>query len=52
MRKTQYEKELLGQYEGRKTEFSAYKTSALNQINTNISNLLQRRDLITSQGTI
>ena len=49
MRKTQYEKELL-EYEGRKTEFSAYKTGALNQINTNISNLLQRRDLITSKA--
>ena len=31
-------------------EFSVYKTGALNQISTNINNLLQRRDLITSRA--
>ena len=30
-------------------EFATYKTGALNQISTNINNLLQRRDLITSR---
>ena len=49
MRKTQYEREVV-EYEGRKTEFATYKTGALNQISTNINNLLQRRDLITSRA--
>jgi len=31
-------------------EFAIYKTGALEQINTNINNLLQRRDLITSKA--
>jgi len=31
-------------------EFATYKTGALNQISTNINNLLQRRDLITSKA--
>ena len=34
----------------RKEEFAIYKTGALNQISTNINNLLQRRDLITSKA--
>ena len=38
------------QFEREQAEFSAYKTGALNQINTNINNLLQRRDLITSKA--
>jgi len=37
-------------YESEVAEFSAYKTGALEQINTNINNLLQRRDLITSKA--
>ena len=37
-------------YESEVAEFTAYKTGALEQINTNISNLLQRRDLITSKA--
>jgi hypothetical protein len=31
-------------------EFATYKSGALNQISTNINNLLQRRDLITSKA--
>lgn len=38
------------QYEREVEEFTAYKTGALEQINTNINNLLQRRDLITSKA--
>ena len=37
-------------FEREQAEFSSYKTGALEQINTNISNLLQRRDLITSKA--
>ena len=37
-------------YESEVAEFATYKTGALEQINTNISNLLQRRDLITSKA--
>lgn len=37
-------------YQSEVAEFTAYKTGALEQINTNISNLLQRRDLITSKA--
>ena len=39
-----------GRFQKEQAEFSAYKTGALEQINTNISNLLQRRDLITSKA--
>lgn len=38
------------QYEREVEEFATYKTGALNQINTNINNLLGRRDLITSKA--
>ncbi len=36
-------------YEREVEEFATYKAGALNQISTNINNLLQRRDLITSR---
>jgi len=37
-------------YESEVAEFTAYKTGALEQISTNINNLLGRRDLITSKA--